>query len=94
MSEADSNPRSTETQSQAAVPDISAEPTTNWVDWVVVAAVVAVALWYLYRKLWARRGDCSGCAKGKSGCAVQQASRRAQAKGAVQVPVDHLHRGK
>ena len=93
MSEAENRPQPSEAQPTSAVPDIETQPATSWVDWAVVAAVLAVALWYLYRKLWAQRGDCSGCAKGKSGCAVQQASKAAQTKGTVHVPIDRIKRG-
>jgi hypothetical protein len=61
----------TQTQSPPMAPDISADAATGWVDWAVVAAVLAVALWYLYRKLWAKRGGCAGCGKG-SECAVRR----------------------
>lgn len=93
MSEAENKPQPTEAQPMSAVPDIDTQPATSWVDWTVVAAVLAVALWYLYRKLWAQRGDCSGCAKGKSGCAVQQASKSPQTRGTVHVPIDRRERG-
>ncbi|MGD2021414.1 MAG: hypothetical protein PVJ47_10180 [Thiohalocapsa sp.] len=93
MTEADKTAVPTEAQSPPAAPDVSAEPATGWVDWAVVAAVIAAALWYLYRKLWARRGTCGGCAKGKSGCAVQQATRRAQAQEGTEVRIDHIQRG-
>lgn len=93
MSEAENRAQPSEAQPTSAVPDIDTQPATSWVDWAVVAAVLAVALWYLYRKLWAKRGDCGGCAKGKSGCAVQQATRRAQAQEGAEVRIDHIQRG-
>lgn len=94
MNETPNNPRPTATQPTPTAPDISAEPATSWVDWTVVIAVLAVSVWYLYRKLWARRGDCGGCAKGRSDCAVQRGGRRTQANGVVQVPINRIDRGK
>ncbi len=85
-------PSTTQLESPSANPAINAEAGAGWLDWAVVAAVVAVALWYLYRKLWANRGECGGCAKGKGGCAVLQASRRAQVEHRTQGPMDHLER--
>ena len=93
MSEAENRPQPSEAQPTSAAPDIETQPATSWVDWAVVAAVLAVALWYLYRKLWAQRGDCSSCAKGKSDCAVRQATKAAQTKGTVHVSIDRIERG-
>jgi hypothetical protein len=92
MTDSAESPSTTQLQAPSAAPDISVQGATGWVDWAVVAAVVAVALWYLYRKLWAKRGECGGCAKGKSGCAVQQANRRAQTEQTVKVPIDRIQR--
>lgn len=39
-------------------------------DFLVVGVVILVAIFYLYRKLWLRRGACSGCASSKAGCAA------------------------
>ncbi len=92
MSQPSDTPLRAESQPPPAAPDISADQALSWLDWAVVSVVVAVALWYLYRKLWARRGDCAGCAKGKAGCAVQRATRRAQADSAIEVAIDRIHR--
>jgi hypothetical protein len=87
MKEADTDLMQTETQPPPATPDISADAATNWADWAVVAAVLAVALWYLYRKLWAKRGGCGGCGKG-SACAVRRTAGAAPPPGSVEVKLD------
>lgn len=47
----------------------------GWIDITVTAAIVAAALYYLYRKLWRKRGQCGGCSsQGKAGCAVKTAA--------------------
>lgn len=45
--------------------------TPLWLDIGVVVLVIAVALVYLYRKLWKKRGACAECAgNGCSSCAA------------------------
>ncbi|WP_114007762.1 hypothetical protein [Cohaesibacter intestini] len=39
-------------------------------DLLPVALIVAVALFYLYRKLWAKRGACSDCTSGGPTCSA------------------------
>lgn len=39
-------------------------------DLVLVGLVILAAAFYLYRKLWLKRGACSGCASAKAGCAT------------------------
>jgi uncharacterized membrane protein len=81
------------------LPEISAEAPLTLLDLGVVAAVVLVAAWYLYRRLWRRRGACGGCAEGNGSCAVQRANRQASAPRkapqdqggqSVHVPIDSL----
>jgi uncharacterized membrane protein len=79
-------------------PIIGAEPAITLIDIGVVGAVLAVALWYLYRRLWARRGSCGSCgAKDKASCAVQRSTAAAQAGGresGVTVPLPTPRRSK
>jgi hypothetical protein len=68
--------------------DISAEQPVGWVDLAVVAAVVGVALVYLYVKLWRRRGRCGGCGNGASGsCGVDRMADRSRASQAATVTI-------
>ena len=39
-------------------------------DLLPVALIVALALFYLYRKLWAKRGACSDCTSGGPTCSA------------------------
>lgn len=74
MNLADNDLMQSEIQAPPATPDISADRASGWMDWAVVAAVLVVAVWYLYRTLWAKRGGCAGCAKckGEGQCSVQR----------------------
>jgi hypothetical protein len=92
MNKADTDLMQTETQPPPATPDISADAATGWADWAVVAAVLAVALWYLFRKLWAQRGGCGGCDKGND-CAVRQIAAGTPRPGSVEVKLDCSRRG-
>jgi hypothetical protein len=60
----------TGTTTEPAVPDISAEHHFGWADTAVTVAIVAAAGYYLYRKLWRRRGACGECGDGKGCCAT------------------------
>jgi len=42
----------------------------SWWDLLPVALIVMVALFYLYRKLWAKRGACSDCTSGGPTCSA------------------------
>lgn len=55
----------------SAAPVISAEQAFSWMDAGIVLAVVAVALIYLYNRLWHKRGTCSGCGSKGSQCATK-----------------------
>ena len=60
---------------QAPTAEIVVNTTTplGWVDVSVASAIVAAAVYYLYRKLWRRRGQCAGCtSQGKTGCAANK----------------------
>lgn len=49
----------------------------GWVDIAVTAAIVAAALHFLYRTLWRRRGQCSGCtSQGRAGCPAGKVERK------------------
>ena len=39
-------------------------------DLFLVGLVIAVALTYLYRKLWTKRGACSDCSSGGPSCST------------------------
>ncbi|WP_147431064.1 hypothetical protein [Thiocapsa rosea] len=66
--------------------DISAEQPVGWLDLAVVAAVVAVALVYLYGKLWRRGGRCDGCGKGACGV-VDRVADKSRSSHAVPVAI-------
>ncbi|MCW2306952.1 hypothetical protein [Rhodobium gokarnense] len=44
-------------------------------DYAVLGLIVGAALFYLYRRLWRRRGDCGGC--GTKGCQMKPVADRA-----------------
>ena len=50
---------------------VSADQPFSMVDVGVVLAVVALAVYYLYRKLWRNRGACSSCSNKKGSCQVK-----------------------
>jgi len=53
---------------------IETEPGAGWVDLGVTAAVIVVAGYYLYRKLWRNQGRCAECgSKGQGACAAGKA---------------------
>lgn len=65
--------QSTEIQTSVADAVVNTDTPLGWVDITVTAAIVAAAVYYLYRKLWRKRGQCSGCAsKGQAGCPVEK----------------------
>lgn len=83
------------TEAPAPAVDISAETPLGLVDMAVVGLVVAFAVWYLYRKLWARRGSCDGCAKGSgNACGARRLSQACEdgKPDAVEIPVDRIQR--
>ncbi|WP_321342208.1 hypothetical protein [uncultured Cohaesibacter sp.] len=47
---------------------------TLW-DVLLVGFVMLVALIYLYRKLWTKRGACSDCTSGGGGCSSCQTGK-------------------
>lgn len=47
---------------------------TLW-DVLLVGIVMLVALIYLYRKLWTKRGACSDCTSGGGGCSSCQTGK-------------------
>ena len=66
-----------------ASPTVRVEPPMTLVDAGIIALILGLALWYLYRQFWRKRGACGGCAKGRDGgCAVSQSI----AKPAQQAP--------
>ncbi len=59
---------------------VQTSPPLTLVDAGIIALIFAVALWYLYRQLWRKRGACGGCAKGAGGgCAVARSNARTSA---------------
>lgn len=65
-------PQIAQTAEQAQVPTaklvVNTDTPLGWIDIAVTTAIVAAAVYYLYRKLWRRRGQCAGCAsQGKAG---------------------------
>lgn len=76
MSTAQSTAQSAETQTSAAQTIVNTDTPLGWVDITVTAAIIAAAVYYLYRKLWRKRGQCSGCtSKGQAGCPVGKPER-------------------
>jgi hypothetical protein len=58
---------------EGASPTVRVEPPMTLVDAGIIALILGLALWYLYRQFWRKRGACSGCAKGQEGaCAVSR----------------------
>lgn len=52
---------------------VNAAPPLGWLDIAVAAAIFVVAVWYLYRNLLPKRGQCTGCSsQGKGSCAVNR----------------------
>ncbi|MGR5078316.1 FeoB-associated Cys-rich membrane protein [Photobacterium swingsii] len=45
------------------------EASNHWHDLALLGVVVAIAIYYLYRKLWKKKGECGSCASCASGCA-------------------------
>lgn len=61
-------------------PVVRTEPPLTLIDAGVLALILALALWFLYRQLWRKRGACGGCAKGAGGgCAVARSNARTSA---------------
>ncbi|MCB1754124.1 MAG: hypothetical protein KDJ38_01295 [Gammaproteobacteria bacterium] len=77
----------TTTQAASANFTVSAERDFSWLDSGLVLAVIAVAFYYLYLKIWRKRGACSSCGN-KKGCGVSQAN--AGASSGVHIPVDKI----
>ncbi|WP_010322432.1 hypothetical protein [Marinobacterium stanieri] len=50
---------------------VSADQPFSMVDVGVLLVVVAVAVYYLYRKLWRNKGTCSSCSNKKGSCGAQ-----------------------
>ncbi|MDO4795624.1 MAG: FeoB-associated Cys-rich membrane protein [Brachymonas sp.] len=51
--------------------DLSHESAFGWSEWAIVLAVLAIAGFYLWRKIFVKKGcGCSGCGKEKS-CAIK-----------------------
>jgi len=68
----DANPVEMSAGVEARAPgavEIATEPGAGWLDIGVTALVIAVAVYYLYRKLWRNQGRCSDCgSKGQGAC--------------------------
>ena len=74
---------------------VHASPAVTLVDAGIIALILGLALWYLYRQFWRRRGECGGCAKGgEGGCAVSRsiAKMEDQAPAATCVSVDAIRK--
>ncbi len=64
-----------ETQTSTAQTIVNTDTPLGWTDIAIVLAIVAAAVYYLYRKLWRKRGQCSGCAsKDQAGCPINRLS--------------------
>lgn len=59
-----------------AVPDIRAERPGGLFDWALTGAIVAAALYTLYRKLWRQGGRCDGCGQAKNGSCASTTDNR------------------
>lgn len=80
-------------------PVVHAEPPITLVDVGIIAPILVLALWYLYRQLWRKRGSCGGCAKGQEGsCAVSRSVARSGARSAepppavTRIPLDAIRK--
>ncbi len=40
----------------------------HWYDLALVGGVIIVAIYYLYRKLWKKKGECGSCDSCASRC--------------------------
>lgn len=59
---------------------VQTSPPLTLVDAGIMALILGVALWYLYRQFWRKRGACGGCAKGAGGgCVVARTVANASA---------------
>ncbi|OAN11266.1 hypothetical protein A3K86_20130 [Photobacterium jeanii] len=47
---------------------VAVKAATSWQDFAAVGVVIAIALAYLYRKLWKKKGQCGSCDSCPSGC--------------------------
>ncbi len=77
------SPDSLVAQAESAREDdslVQTSPPLTLVDAGIMALIFGVALWYLYRQFWRKRGACGGCAKGAGGgCAVARTVANASA---------------
>jgi len=74
---------------------VQTSPPLTLVDVGVFGLVLGLALWYLYRQFWRKRGACGGCAKGGAGgCVVSRsiAKLEDQTPSGVCVSVDAIRK--
>jgi hypothetical protein len=74
-------------QSESAADIVTTETGFAWTDAGIVVAVIVVAVIYLYRKLWHKRGACPECGNEDGHCEVK---RQNEHGGVTRVPVDHI----
>jgi hypothetical protein len=61
---------------------VQTSPPVTLVDAGIIALILGLALWYLYRQFWRQRGACGGCAKGgDGGCAVSRSIAKSEDRG-------------
>jgi hypothetical protein len=74
---------------------VQTSPPVTLVDAGIIALILGLALWSLYRQFWRKRGACGGCAKGgEGGCAVSRsiAKMEDQAPAETCVSVDVIRK--
>ncbi|WPL17058.1 Virus attachment protein p12 family protein [Thiorhodovibrio winogradskyi] len=66
---------------QTVAPKITAGrgASSGWFDLAITGVVIALALFYLYRKLWRQGGRCDGCGQA-GGCAIKPPAAGAKGK--------------
>lgn len=59
--------------------DLDAEQAIQGWDWLILIVVVGVALLFLTKRLWRRKGGCAGCGRAGACAAQQPAADRSKA---------------
>jgi len=91
MSDANTAQTSAGVETAGGGVEIATEPGAGWLDLGVTALVIAVAVYYLYRKLWRNQGRCSDCgSKGQGACPTGTGSDAEACESRVEIPLDSI----